>query len=72
MSSCPKCQGGTEPGLVLDYSYGTILPLKWMEGAAEKGFLGNIKTKGRRQFPITADRCTRCGHLELFARDTSS
>lgn len=68
MSSCPKCQGAMESGLVLDYSYGAILPLQWMEGAAEKNFLGNIKTKGRRRIAITAERCTRCGYLELYAR----
>jgi len=29
-----------ESGFVPDYSYASILPLKWMEGAAEKGLLG--------------------------------
>jgi hypothetical protein len=57
-----------EPGFVLDYSYGAILPLRWTEGSVEKNFLGNVKTKGRRQIPITADRCTRCGYLDLYAR----
>jgi hypothetical protein len=57
-----------ESGFVPDYSYASILPLKWMEGAAEKGLLGNIKTKGRRQIAITAERCIRCGYLELYAR----
>ncbi|MBV8837072.1 MAG: hypothetical protein JO000_11070 [Alphaproteobacteria bacterium] len=68
MSTCPKCQGAMEAGFVPDYSYGAILQAKWTEGAPEKSFLGNMKIKGRRQIALAADRCTRCGYVELYAR----
>ncbi|HMK80735.1 MAG TPA: hypothetical protein VK438_13855 [Xanthobacteraceae bacterium] len=68
MSTCPKCQGAMESGFVPDYSYATILPQRWTEGPVNKSFLGNLKVKGRRQLPVTADRCTKCGYLEFYAR----
>jgi hypothetical protein len=57
-----------EPGVLPDFSYGSIQPLKWVEGPPEKGLLRNLKTKGKRQFDISAARCTRCGYLDLYAR----
>jgi hypothetical protein len=57
-----------ESGLIPDFSYGSVLQLKWVEGQPEKGLVGNLKTKGKRQFFISADRCTRCGYLDLYAK----
>lgn len=71
MSSCPKCQGSMESGFIPDFNYGSVLELKWVEGPPEKGLLRNLKTKGKRQFAISTDRCTRCGYLDLYARETN-
>jgi len=68
MSTCPKCLGVMEGGFVPDYSYANILQQRWTEGRFEKSFLGNLKVRGRRQLPVTADRCTKCGYLEFYAR----
>jgi len=53
---------------VLDESYGRRLPSKWVEGLPEYRFW-NIKVSGKRQLEIASYRCTRCGHLESYARD---
>ena len=68
VNNCPKCQGAMETGFIPDASYGAILLSNWTEGAAEKNFLQSIKLKGRRQIPLTAERCTQCGFVELYAR----
>lgn len=40
---------------------------EWIEGEPEKHWLTGLNFKNRRRFPITADRCERCGFLELYA-----
>ena len=40
---------------------------EWIEGPPEKHWLTGLKLKNRRRFPITADRCERCGFLEFYA-----
>jgi hypothetical protein len=40
---------------------------EWIEGAPEKSFWSGLKLTGRRRFPVNADRCERCGFLELYA-----
>jgi hypothetical protein len=39
---------------------------EWIEGPPDKSFWG-LKLKNRRRFPVVADRCERCGFLELYA-----
>lgn len=68
MKTCPKCQGATETGFVPDASYGAVLLSNWTEGAPEKNWLQSVKLKGRRQIPLTAERCTKCGYVEIYAR----
>jgi len=51
-----------------DATYGALLQANWTEGVPEKNFLGGLKVKGRRQIALTAERCTRCGYIELYAR----
>ena len=63
---CPKCQAKMEEGLIPDSGSGYIFISKWVEGIAQMGFLG-VKLRGRRQFEITAYRCTACGYLESYA-----
>jgi hypothetical protein len=57
-----------EPGFIPDATYGGTLPMRWVEGVPEKSFLGGLKLRGKKQHPVTADRCRSCGYLELYAR----
>ena len=68
MTICPKCQGTLEQGFVPDMGYAAVFPMRWQAGRPEKNFLGSVKTMGRRQIPVTAHRCTKCGFLEFYAR----
>jgi hypothetical protein len=67
MADCPKCQGHMEQGFVPDATYGGFTLGNWTEGAPEKSFWKGLKITGRRQFPLSADRCTNCGFIEWFA-----
>ena len=40
---------------------------EWVEGAPEKSFWLGLNLKNRRRFHVVADRCERCGFLELYA-----
>ena len=64
---CPKCQAKMEAGLIPDEGYSHTFMSKWVEGIPQKGFFFGLKLKGRRQFAITAYRCTTCGYLESYA-----
>ena len=63
---CPKCGSPMTTGFLLDQDQGSKTT-DWVEGAVEKGFWGYLKLKQRRRFPVVADRCERCGFLELYA-----
>ena len=63
---CPRCGNPMTTGYLLDNSQAPK-PLEWVEGAPEKSFWSGVKLKGRRRFPVVADRCERCGFLELYA-----
>ena len=63
--TCPKCGSPMTTGFLLDSSDAPKVT-EWVEGAPEKSFWG-LKLKGRRRFPVVADRCERCGFLELYA-----
>jgi Domain of unknown function (DUF6487) len=65
---CPKCNGDMQPGFIPDFGYGSILPSSWMEGEAAKNWMGNVKIKGKPRLPTSADRCVKCGFLELYAK----
>jgi predicted nucleic-acid-binding Zn-ribbon protein len=40
---------------------------RWIAGPLELGPLGGARRLGKTRRAILAFRCTRCGHLELFA-----
>jgi predicted nucleic-acid-binding Zn-ribbon protein len=63
--TCPKCGSPMTTGYLLDQDQGPKTT-DWVEGAPEKSFWG-LKLKNRRRFPVVADRCERCGFLELYA-----
>jgi hypothetical protein len=66
--NCPKCEGKMEEGYIPDATYGGLLTPSWVEGAPEKSTWRRLKTKGKRQLPVAAFRCTACGFLEFYAR----
>ena len=51
---------------MLDESYGSRKPSKWVEGTPEYWFF-NLKVRGKRQLEIATYRCSRCGYLESYA-----
>jgi hypothetical protein len=64
---CPKCNAAMERGFVVDYSYGARLVSTWIEGVPLTKLFGGAQVKNRRAMEITANRCTKCGFLEMFA-----
>lgn len=38
----------------------------WIAGPMEKGLLGGAKWMRKARYDISAARCLRCSHLELF------
>ena len=56
-----------EQGYLLDESYGSRKPSKWIEGEPEY-WMWNLKIRGKRQLELTSYRCRQCGFLESYAR----
>jgi hypothetical protein len=63
---CPKCGSPMTTGFLLDAADASKVT-EWIEGAPEKHWLMGLILKNRRRIPINADRCERCGFLELYA-----
>jgi predicted nucleic-acid-binding Zn-ribbon protein len=63
---CPKCGSSMTSGYILDKGQ-SFAQAEWVEGAPEKSLWTGLKLKDRRRFPLTADRCERCGFLEFYA-----
>lgn len=64
--TCPKCGSPMTTGFLLERDQGAKTT-EWIEGDPEKSVWTGLKLKGRRRFPVVADRCERCGFLELYA-----
>jgi|SRR6516162_9431196 hypothetical protein len=62
--TCPKCKGPMDSGYVRDY-YGenSMTPAQWSPAGEKQHFF----SQGKRT-TITANRCTNCGYLELYAK----
>lgn len=65
--SCQRCGGELEQGFVPDFGYGAIRAVAWAEGDPEHSFWTGVTVRHKRQIPIVALRCMRCGGLEFFA-----
>ena len=65
---CPKCNGEMQTGVIPDFGYGTVLPSSWMEGEGDKNWMGSVKWRGKLRILISAERCVKCGFLELYAK----
>jgi hypothetical protein len=67
---CPKCQREMEQGFEFERISGVRRELTtWMRGAPKRSLWHGIKTL-ERGIPIATFRCTVCGYLESYARDT--
>ena len=68
-TTCPKCNGRMEPGLMLDAKdWASDLQARWVAGEpTPKAFFGGMNLKGREPLPVTTYRCEGCGYLESFA-----
>ena len=69
---CPKCRHKMDEGLLKDETHGAVRSGKWVEGPPEKSFWTGTKTHGKKQIPVTAYRCSKCGYLESYAVQRSS
>jgi len=64
VSSCPKCKGAMEPGIVRDYwNVNSFEQTAWSPGHQKQ----HIFSQGTR-IKITVYRCTNCGYLESYAK----
>jgi predicted nucleic-acid-binding Zn-ribbon protein len=73
VSKCPKCQSDMEAGYVLDVRpIGTSgggydpEPADWVQGPVKTGWFAGLKVKARHR--ITANRCSNCSYVELYAK----
>lgn len=66
---CSKCGNPTSVGFVLETGYYYALSVsQWVEGKPKESFWDNgLNLDGKAEYPITAYRCTNCGHLEFYA-----
>jgi hypothetical protein len=57
-------------GFVLDYRHNSRVQQSWVEGLPERYFWGSLKLRGRHRLPVVSNRCSRCGYLESYARES--
>ena len=68
---CPKCQKTLEEGHIPDIGYGQATASAWAPGSPDRlRFFGGIRLKKKELIPFSAYRCSSCGFVELYARDT--
>ena len=69
--TCPKCGETMERGHVPDASHSQAFQTRWSRGDPEqRRFIGGIKWEKDDQILLTAYRCTACGFVEFYARQT--
>ena len=62
--TCPKCKGQMESGYVRDYwGANSMSPAMWSPTGEKQHLFSTGK-----QTKITANRCSNCGYLELYAK----
>jgi len=63
-----------EDGFIPDMTHGAVMQLAWQrglpEGAKFLGLKNGVKLNVKECMKITARRCTKCGFLKLYARET--
>jgi hypothetical protein len=72
--ACPECGGVMEMGFIPDMAHAAVMQLTWQRGIPEVAkFLGlknGVKLRVNECLQITAHRCTKCGLLKLYAKQT--
>jgi len=67
-TTCGKCGGAMAEGFLVDRDRKAGARLAaWYAGEPTRWWWGGLRLRGRARFEISARRCGRCGHLELFA-----
>lgn len=66
--ACLKCGGAMEEGHIPDAMYGGWRQPAWYAGPPKKSFWRGMKFDASNAIPVTAQRFTKCGFLELYAR----
>ena len=56
-----------EQGFILDTTYGTMKPQKWVEGAPQYSVWFGLKLWGKQRLDVSTYRCPSCGLLESYA-----
>ena len=69
-AKCPKCEGEMQEGFILDESHGGHLVSRWVAGKPEASFWMGTKVDGKELRHIQSFRCTNCGYLESYARES--
>ena len=67
---CLRCGGEMEEGFVLDEAQSGYRLARWVAGPPQKSPWTGIKLGGRRKLPLSAQRCTACGAIDLYARES--
>lgn len=70
---CPKCGASMEAGFIIDKGErgGSVNAPEWAEGEPTPSFWTGLALRGRERHPVSTYRCTGCGYLESFARQSS-
>lgn len=69
-TKCPKCDGEMQEGFILDSSHGSRLVSRWIAGKPEVSFWVGMKIHDKEQHQTQSFRCTKCGYLESYARES--
>jgi hypothetical protein len=68
---CLRCKGEMESGFVGDLGQAhTVWLSTWYSGRPEWSFWGGVKLRGRKRIYVQTLRCTSCGYLESYARES--
>ena len=67
---CSRCDGRLREGFLEDRGE-TASALRWIEGPLEKGIFGGAKVMFKDRYDVSAFRCEKCGHLDLFVLGTT-
>ncbi len=67
--NCSKCGGAMEEGFLLEFTHGSLIQSRWLEGKPERAHWTGLKTRGRQELTVMTYRCETCGFLESYAGD---
>lgn len=72
-ATCQKCDGKLADGFLLDATRAGNIQALWVEGEVREGKLLGMSTGvdvSGTKIGVTALRCTKCGYLELYAKES--